>query len=75
MGGVATPRDNFGKIKAIPGQSGLKQIFGTLLGPFQDTSKKSGTVLEIPGQLATMRVLTSVVPFDYTALLTSVFLD
>ena len=32
MGGVATPvviRDNFGKIKAIPGQSGLKQISGT----------------------------------------------
>ena len=25
-------RDNFGKIKAIPGQSGLKQIFGTLPG-------------------------------------------
>ena len=51
MGGVATPVVISWKIKAIPGQSGLKQIFGTFPG-------QSGTVPEIPGQLATM-LLTS----------------
>ena len=54
MGGVATPvvisghsklfrdnqRDNLGKSR--------------FSGPFRDTGKKSGTVPEIPGQLATM---------------------
>ena len=44
---------NFGKIKAFPGQSRVKQIFGT----FWDTGKKSGTVSEIQEQLATMRLV------------------
>ena len=41
---------NFGKIKAFPGQSRVKQIFG-------DTGKKSGTISEIQEQLATMRLV------------------
>ena len=49
-------RDNFGTITGQSKlQSGLKQIFGTL--PI-DTGKKSGTVPEIPGQLATMHIST-----------------
>ena len=63
VGGVATPVVIFGiisgqsklflgTIKAIPGQSGLKQFFS---GPFRDTGKKiRGLSPEIPGQLATM---------------------
>ena len=62
---VATP--NSGKIKVVLplcrikrervgytrlGQSGLNQFSG----PFRDTGMKSGTVPEVPGQLATMLV-------------------
>ena len=46
---------NFGNIL---GQSGF-------LGPFRDTGKKSGTVPEIPGQLATMIISKVFSTFDY----------
>ena len=59
MGGVATPVVMSGQSKlfrdnqAIPGQSRFS-------GPFRDTGKKSRTVPEIPGQLATMLVTRTV---------------
>ena len=57
MGWRGHTGSNFGTFKAFPGQSKLfrdnlgKSRFS---GPFRDTGKKSGTVPEIPGQLATM---------------------